>query len=584
MGHDEHGVLSRLQQRLPVHLRETRSLYMLLILVLAEASSLLSLLLQPQGLDTWMGLTFSALMGLLIVAFFRGLPLNWTVYGGSLLGGCYLFAISLREGAIYTSTLAWIPLLPLGVFYVIHARAGRLWMLLAALVQCLMAVATWVWGSSLPPMERPNLPAMSFIDYALASLALFLVPLFYQRQFEHDLREGRLRQRELQARQGELEHTAQMREHFIAMVSHELRTPMNAILGLNALLLDRVQDKPQATRVLAYTRQSADHLMTVINDVLDYSQFNSGQLSARPERFELHATVRAAFELFLPRIENTRLRYVCDIDPQVPEWVQTDRHRLMQVLVNLLGNAVKFTQLGQVSLRVRAQDGGVVFEVQDTGIGIAPTQQQRIFERFGQANASIHQRYGGSGLGLTISQQLVQMLGGHMGLESHEGAGSRFWFWLPLQAVAAPQPVETPLQAVQPNAQRARKFLVVDDHPVNRLLARQALLRQWPGSQVDECEDGDKALRALEAAGEEGYDLVLMDMVMPVMDGIEATQRMRRSVQPRVQATPVLGLTANVSAQDLARFERAGLDAVLFKPYDLDRLRDEVARLVSTRG
>ena len=531
MSNAAHSVLTRLLQRLPSHLRETRIVLMLFILVLAEVSALMSVLLNAQGLNTWLGLTFCALLAILILAFFRGLPLNWTVYGGALLGGSYLFAISLREGAIYSSTLAWVPLLPLGVFYFIHGRAGRLWMLLAALMQCLMAVATWKWGSSLPPMEGLNLSALSFIDYALASLALFLVPFFYQRQFELDLRDGQLRQLELQAHQGELEHTAQMREHFIAMVSHELRTPMNAILGLNALLLDRVQDKPQATRVLAYTRQSADHLMTVINDVLDYSQFNSGQLTARLERFELHTTVRAAFDLFLPRIENTRLRYVCEIDPDVPKWVQTDRHRLMQVLVNLLGNAVKFTHVGRVCLRVGVQDAGVVFEVQDTGIGIAPNQQQKIFQRFGQADTSIHQRFGGSGLGLTISQKLVQMLGGHMGLESHEGAGSRFWFWLPLQAVDAMQPVVKPLQETPPSSQRPRKFLVVDDHPVNRLLARQALLRQWPGSQVEECENGEKALLALEAPSDEGYDLVLMDMVMPVMDGIEATQRIRRSEQ-----------------------------------------------------
>ena len=131
------------------------------------------------------------------------------------------------------------------------------------------------------------------------------------------------------------------------------------------------------------------------------------------------------------------------------------------------------------------------------------------------------------------------------------------------------------------HSQRARKFLVVDDHPVNRMLARQALLRQWPGSQVHECEDGEKALNVLEAAGEEGYDLVLMDMVMPVMDGIEATQRIRHSAQARVRSTPVLGLTANVNTQDLSRFEQAGLSGVLLKPYALSNLRDEVSRLLS---
>jgi signal transduction histidine kinase/CheY-like chemotaxis protein len=569
-----------LQQRLPDHMRESRSIYMLIVLVLAEFSAALALVFQPVGLDTWMGTFFCLSIGLLLLAFYRGLALPLVVYGGSFLGSTYLFAISLREGGIYSSTLAWIPLISLGVFYVIGPRSGRIWMLLAALLQCLMALATWVWGGHLPPMGGPNLAAMSFIDYVLASMALYLVPHFYQRQFDLDLAESQTRQKELQVQQQELEHTAQMREHFIAMVSHELRTPMNAILGLNNLLLDSVKDKPQAMRVLVYTRQSANHLMTVINDVLDYSQLSSGQLRAKTEPLNLHEAVRAAYGLFLPRIENTQLRYACEIDADVPKWVQTDGHRLVQILVNLLGNAVKFTHVGHVRLCVRVQDVGVLFEVQDTGIGIPLEQQQRIFQRFTQADPSIHQHYGGSGLGLTISQQLVQLLGGKLGLESHDGAGSLFWFWLPLQALAEPQTPQAPLQRAQPDMQRTWRFLVVDDHPINRLLARQALLRQWPGSEVQECDDGDKAVRMLEAADGKAFDLVLMDMVMPVMDGVEATQKIRQSQQERVRSTPLLGLTANVSTQDLARFEQAGLNSLLLKPVDLERLREEVARLL----
>jgi CheY-like chemotaxis protein len=251
----------------------------------------------------------------------------------------------------------------------------------------------------------------------------------------------------------------------------------------------------------------------------------------------------------------------------------------MQVLVNLLGNAIKFTHQGGVTLRVSALDGGVEFAIQDTGIGIASDQQQRIFERFSQADASIQGRYGGSGLGLTISQRLVQMLGGQLQLESHEGVGSRFWFWLPLQGEQAPAPAMPQPGLTQPVTERALKFLVVDDHRVNRLLASKVLLRQWPGSVVDECDDGAKAVQALQSG--KHYDVVLMDMVMPVMDGIEATRLIRQSTQPGVSATPVLGLTANVNAQDLARFEQAGLNGQLLKPFDLDRLHSEVLRLLN---
>jgi CheY-like chemotaxis protein len=372
-----------------------------------------------------------------------------------------------------------------------------------------------------------------------------------------------------------------MQEQFIALVSHELRTPMNAILGLNSVLLERVHAKPQASKVLEYTKQSAGHLMTVINDVLDYSQIHQGNITARVERFALHDTVRAAFELFLPQIESARLHYACEIGPGVPEWVETDRHRLMQVLVNLLGNAIKFTHHGHVRLKISAQEGGLEFAVEDTGIGIAPEKQVRIFEGFSQADASIQGRYGGSGLGLTISLQLVQMLGGHLQLESQDGTGSRFWFSLPLKCVPAPDKPESRAHEQAGQVQRALRFLVADDHPVNRLLVRQVLSRQWPHSAVVEAEDGQAAVQALMQGP--AFDLVLMDMVMPVMDGIEATRKIKASELRAVRSTPVLGLTANVSTTDLERFKAAGLGGLLLKPFDVAQLRAEVLRLMADR-
>ena len=469
-----------------------------------------------------------------------------------------LFYVSGRQAGIRWTAIAMVALIIPTIYHLFDANAGQNGFGMAQ-------------------------AATSLSDYLLITLSITVVPWIYKNRVDEALAESQQRQRDLQAKQVELEYAQQMQEHFIASVSHELRTPMNAILGLNNLLLERVKDKPQASKVLAYTRQSADHLMTVINDVLDYSQFNTGQISARVERFALRDTVQAAFELFQPKVENTTLRYTCEIGAGVPQWVSTDRHRLMQVLVNLLGNAIKFTHQGAVTLQVSAVDGGVAFAIQDTGIGIASDQQQRIFERFSQADASIQSRYGGSGLGLTISQRLVQMLGGQLQLESHEGAGSRFWFWLPLQGEQAPTPEMPQPGLAQPSTEqvlteRALKFLVVDDHRVNRLLARKVLLQQWPGSVVDECDDGLKAVQALQAGAR--YDLVLMDMVMPVMDGIEATRLIRQSMQPGVSATPVLGLTANVNAQDLARFEQAGLNGLLLKPFELERLHSEVRRLL----
>ena len=568
-----HGLRRHL--RWPAHLQENRSRYVVQVLLIACAAVFLSQLSMSHTLVRQMSLLLCALLLGLLWGLVRGLSVNAVVLVGTGLGTLYLALSSLVEGGVYSSTLVWLPLLALAMFYVIRPRAGLLWMLLMAVLVLLLAAVSW-WGAGqlpLPPVAE--LSALSLADYFFATLAFFLLPELYQRALDRQLHDLHQRQRALQARHAEIAQAVQMREHFLAVVSHELRTPMNAILGLNSLLLERVQDKPQALRVLQYTQQSADHLMTVINDVLDYSQFSSGQLRARAEVFELPLTVRAAFELFTPQVENRALGYRCEIDPEVPHWVRTDRHRLMQVLVNLLGNAIKFTHQGSVRLRLSVREGGVAFSVSDTGIGMTAEQQASIFERFGQAHAQIQSQYGGNGLGLTISQRLVQLLGGTLQVHSQAGVGSRFVFWLPLQSVPEPMPAAQHPVAVAA-APSAHRFLVVDDHPVNRLLVRQALLQHWPGCAVHECADGAQALQWL-AEGQR-CDLVLMDMVMPGMDGIEATQRLR--AHPAWHHTPVLGLTANVNPQDLARFEAAGLDGLLLKPFELAQLRAQIERLL----
>ncbi|WP_158270385.1 ATP-binding protein [Limnohabitans sp. 2KL-17] len=568
----------RLQALLPVHLQDDRRLYLGGVIVLCGMATVASSISSPHQSVRVQCLVTTLVLLVLFWRFLKGASAEQTVRIGCMLALVHLTGGAFLSNHIYASSLAWLALMPLSQFH-IHGRAAALrWTLVAVASMGVVVLFSAGQGAeafrAFGVLQAPT----SLSEYFLAAIGITVVPWIYSKSYEEALTQSRQHQLDLQAKQVELEHAQQGQEHFIASVSHELRTPMNAILGLNNLLLDRVKDKPQASKVLAYTRQSADHLMTVINDVLDYSQFNTGQISARVERFALRQTVRSAFELFQPKIENTTLRYTCEIGADVPEWVSTDRHRLMQVLVNLLGNAIKFTHQGGVTLQVRALNGGVEFAIQDTGIGIASDQQQKIFERFSQADASIQSRYGGSGLGLTISQRLVQMLGGQLQLESHEGAGSRFWFWLPLGSEPEPERVVVDAGVDRQHQDRALSMLVVDDHPVNRLLARQLLQQHWPMADIQEAGDGQQALACL---ARQGFDLVLMDMVMPVMDGIEATAAMRASADARTRQTPVLGLTANVNAGDLVRFEQAGLNGLLLKPFEVARLYQNVQALVA---
>jgi signal transduction histidine kinase/ActR/RegA family two-component response regulator len=442
-----------------------------------------------------------------------------------------------------------------------------------------LAMAYVTWKGWLP--DDPNMGVTqvmsSFASYTVVMLIVFTVPFLFDSLFRQAYKASAQRNLELEENRKELLRTLALREQFISTVSHELRTPMNAILGFNNLLLSRTTDNPQALKILNHTRQSADHLLTVINDVLDYSQLQAGKIKVQSETFALRDTVHSAFDLFAQRVESMHLNYTCTIDDTVPQWVYADRHRLMQVLVNLLGNAIKFTHQGHVTLHVRQQPLCVHFSVRDSGIGISQAQQPKIFQRFAQAEDNIQSRYGGNGLGLSITQRLVEIMGGHVGFESKPDVGSIFWFTLPLVEVAPPT-ADVP-HAVQRNTpiEAAQRFLVVDDHPINRLLVRQILKNHWKNCELVEAENG---LKALEALRQQDFDVVLMDMVMPEMDGIEATTALRLTFDQPTRDTPVLGLTANVNPLDLERFAAAGVNTVVLKPFDANKLCVQVEEML----
>ena len=487
--------------------------------------------------------------------------------------------LSLLTGGIFSPKLNWITLAPLVAFYVLGKKQGFIWLGLGIVEYLIVA---WCTTSGLL-IESPKLGDEelrgSFATYTATLLAVLLTPFLYNNMFRNTFKMRGIYNRQLKENQEELKRVSAARELFIATVSHELRTPMNAILGFNRLLMQQVQDKPDALKILQHTQQSADHLLTVINDVLDFSQLQAGSISIHPENFVLQDTIDSATGLFLQRLKSTQLDFQCTVDADVPQWVRTDRHRLMQILVNLLGNAIKFTHQGFVHMRVTQKDGGVMFSIKDSGIGIALELQPHIFERFSQGE-EVQARFGGNGLGLSISKRLVELMGGKIGFESQQGHGAHFWFYLPLQA-QAPQSVANAAPAdLDVNTELAYRFLVVDDHPINRLLARQILQRHWKNSAVVEADNGIKALTELKA---HRFDLVLMDMVMPEMDGIEATQRLRQELQGDAANIPVLGLTANVNPNDLERFAKAGVDDTVLKPFEQDKLCAQVQHLLNKK-
>ena len=573
-------LLQRMDSYLPMRFREGRLPYLFCLVIIMIIAMLLIALVTPYDSGVPVPLGFAVVLVVLLVAFGYGMPMPVAVHIGVIAGLTQVTYAGWMSGGIFSPRLAWYTLIPLIPFYAISRRAGFFWLMVVMALLGGLSYATW--HGWLPPHPTVGLAQVqsSFASNVVTMLLILSVVFLYDGLYRKAYSERLRRNQELEDTRQELERTSELREQFIANVSHELRTPMNAILGFNAMLLGRAQNNPQALKILNHTRQSADHLMTVINDVLDYSQLQAGKIRVQFETFALHDTVHNAFSLFNPRVKSMHLQYRCEIGEGVPEWVNTDRHRLMQILVNLLGNAIKFTHQGDVILRVHPDAQGVLFSVQDSGIGIAEHQTPRIFQRFVQAGDDIQLRYGGTGLGLSITQRLVELMGGKIGFDSTWGQGSTFWFTLPLTAQAPPpQPVILADISTNTNLQRLN-FLVVDDHPINRLLVEKVLTQHWPHCKVTEAEDGTQAMVAVQ---KDRFDAIFMDMVMPKMDGIETTLALRREIDEATRNTPVLGLTANVNPQDLERFKASGLNEVMLKPFDPQQLCHRVEWLILNR-
>lgn len=387
---------------------------------------------------------------------------------------------------------------------------------------------------------------------------------------------------ELRAAKQSAEAATQAKSRFLAVMTHELRTPLHGMIGSADLLMAMPLDAPQR-ELVELLRRSGSALLTIVNDILDYSRVEAGMLQMEVMPFRLGPCLQAVLDLQAAAKISGGLRLCCEIDPRVPSWVAGDEGRLRQVLNNLVNNAVKFTPHGEVILSVAPTEVAEVlrFAVRDTGVGIAPAALPRLFQAFVQEDVSTTRRFGGTGLGLAICKRLVQLLGGDIQVQSEPGKGSTFTFTCRLPGVAEPAGIEAagagvPVAAAQPFA--ARRILVVDDNEANRLLMRRMLERL--GCAIEEAADGAEAVTRILG---EAYDLVLMDCSMPVLDGYAATKQVRQH-EAGTRHVPIVALTANAQPEDRERCREAGMDGYLGKPVRLALLQGELARFLAGTG
>jgi signal transduction histidine kinase/ActR/RegA family two-component response regulator len=366
---------------------------------------------------------------------------------------------------------------------------------------------------------------------------------------------------------------------FLANMSHEIRTPLNGVIGL-AQALGRTELKDDQREMLDLMQSSSRMLLTLLGDILDLARIESGRLSLEDEPFELKAAVHEAADLYRASAAAKGLALIVDVCDECPPWLRGDEVRLKQIMCNLVSNAVKFTEAGLIKLEAhcgQGPDGATRLRVavSDTGIGFGPEQRERLFGRFEQADGAITRRYGGSGLGLSICRQLAEMLDGDLDAESEPGGGSTFILSLPLRPAEAPSASAPDLQAPVQAAGDATRVLLADDHPTNRKVVE--LILATAGVALTSVENGQEAVDAYRSGD---FDLVLMDMQMPVMDGLTATRAIRDfECEAQRPLTPIVMLTANALPEHIAMADAAGADRHLAKPFDAGELLDLVVSL-----
>jgi signal transduction histidine kinase/ActR/RegA family two-component response regulator len=475
-------------------------------------------------------------------------PVAFSVTWSAMAGSCWVYG---QPPMKFAALIILFGLLIKGLKYASASRAAALAMMP-------------------PPIIALSIASVGFGGFSPLGRVMTVLVLVALTAFVLDaMRLVRTNALALEEAQAEAQEASRAKSAFLAMMSHELRTPMNGVLGM-AHALGTTQLDARQSDYLDTIVQSGDGLMAILNDILDLSKIEAGKLDLEVAPFEIRVLGRQLQRMWAEAARAKGLELVLEIAPETPRWLAGDLVRVRQILLNLVSNAVKFTQAGQIRIAIAPHvDGGLEIAVSDTGVGMSVAQQAKLFAPFEQGDRSIARQYGGTGLGLSICRELAQMMGGRITAASREGEGSTFTVVLELAAAEAPMP--EPVLETAPHLAGTR-VLVVDDNLANLAVARAVL--EAVGVLIATAGDGREALARLRV---EDFDLVLMDVHMPVMDGIEALRRVRSGEGGRPDV-PILALTADAMSGEAERLIGLGFDDAQPKPIQPASLLRAIAR------
>ena len=467
-------------------------------------------------------------------------------------------------GGINSPAMVWMTILGVPALLLLPKRWAYFWFIMILLV-CLLQYEGVVNGH----IDGSVVKDESIIFWVISTklsvvMTLLLAVVVYDILQRREIQKIERSNQALEETQAALIQAQSHKDEFIASVGHELRTPMNAILGLNGVLVNELADQPENAAIAKHIGESTTGLLALVNDILDFSQLEAGRLLLVEKPVSIHEFTVEVIKPFQQKAADKKLAFKLQIDESLPTRLVIDKVRVKQLIVNLLDNALKFTDQGSISLLIKAANQFVRIEISDTGRGISPDRQKDVFKRFEHADLQTNRAYGGIGLGLAICERLVRLQGGQIGVISTPEIGSTFWFELPLKVEQFNE--SKPAQPdVEINALMHLKILLVDDNAVNLMVASLMLKKSWSQCEIVTASSGEKAL---ELVDKEDFDLIFMDVIMNGLDGLATTQKIRQHTEKTKATLPIIGLTANDSPKDREKCLEAGMNEMLTKPMD----------------